>query len=102
MRIVVTGATGNVGTSVLPALAAEPAVDSMLGLARRLPSTSWPKAEFAAVDVADPDADLAGCLREADDGHGDPRRFPGKSRNGIRPARARGLSGAGRGPQASG
>ncbi|HEV3364165.1 MAG TPA: NAD-dependent epimerase/dehydratase family protein, partial [Acidimicrobiia bacterium] len=66
MRIVVTGATGNVGTSVLPALAAEPAVDSVLGLARRLPERSWPKADFAAVDVADPDADLDCYLRGAD------------------------------------
>ena len=66
MRIVVTGATGNLGTSVLPALAADPAVDSVLGLARRLPERSWPKAEFAAVDIADPDADLAGCLQGAD------------------------------------
>src|SRR5918999_2713539 len=66
MRIVVTGATGNLGTSVLPALAADPAVDSVLGLARRLPERSWPKADFVSVDVADPDADLAGCLRGAD------------------------------------
>ena len=66
MRIVVTGATGNLGTSVLPALAADTAVDSVLALARRLPDRSWPKADFASVDVADPDADLAGCLRGAD------------------------------------
>src|SRR5687768_1667002 len=66
MRIVLTGATGNLGTSVLPALADDPAVDSVLGLARRLPERSWPKADFAAVDLADPDADLAGCLRGAD------------------------------------
>ena len=66
MRIVVTGATGNLGTSVLPALAADTAVDSVLALARRLPDRSWPKADFASVDVADPDADLARCLRGAD------------------------------------
>jgi UDP-glucose 4-epimerase len=66
MRIVVTGATGNLGTSILPALAHEPAVDSVLGLARRLPQRSWPKAEFAAVDLADPDVDLFECLRGAD------------------------------------
>ena len=66
MRIVVTGATGNLGTSVLPALAADPAVDSVLGLARRLPQRSWPKADFASVDVAHPDADLVGSLRGAD------------------------------------
>ena len=66
MRIVVTGATGNLGTSVLPALAADPAVDSVLGLARRLPERHWPKADFAAVDVADPGAGLVECLRGAD------------------------------------
>jgi len=65
MRIVVTGATGNLGTSVLPALAAEPEVDSVLGLARRLPEQAWPKVEFAAVDIADPAADLSDCLRGA-------------------------------------
>jgi UDP-glucose 4-epimerase len=66
MRIVVTGATGNLGTSVLPALAADPAVESVLGLARRLPGRGWPKADFTAVDIADPDADLVGCLRGAE------------------------------------
>jgi UDP-glucose 4-epimerase len=66
MRIVVTGATGNIGTSVLPALASEPTVDSVLGLARRLPQRSWPKADFAAVDIADAGTDLVGCLRGAD------------------------------------
>ena len=66
MRIVVTGATGNLGTSVLPALAADPAVDSVLGLARHLPEREWPKADFAAVDVAGPDAGLVERLRGAD------------------------------------
>jgi UDP-glucose 4-epimerase len=66
MRIVVTGATGNLGTSVLTALAGEADADSVLGLARRLPEVSWPKAEFAAVDITDPSADLAGRFRGAD------------------------------------
>ena len=66
MRIVVTGVTGNVGTSVLPALVSDPTVDSVLGLARRLPGRSWPKTDFASIDLADPDADLVGCLRGAD------------------------------------
>ena len=66
MRIVVTGATGNLGTSVLSALASESAVDSVLGLARHVPERSWPKADFMAVDLADPGADLVGCLRGAD------------------------------------
>ena len=48
MRVAITGATGNVGTSVLAALADEPRVDSILGLVRRLPAAEFPKAEFAA------------------------------------------------------
>jgi nucleoside-diphosphate-sugar epimerase len=37
---------------VLRALAAEPAVDSIVGLCRRVPRTSFPKTEWRAVDVA--------------------------------------------------
>jgi nucleoside-diphosphate-sugar epimerase len=51
VRVVVVGATGNVGTSVLAALAAEPRVTTVLGLARRLPRAPFAKTEFAAVDV---------------------------------------------------
>jgi len=52
MRVVVTGASGNVGTSLLRSLAAEPAVDSVLGLCRRVPTASFPKVEWRAADVA--------------------------------------------------
>jgi len=52
MRIVVVGATGNVGTSVLEALGRDDAVSSILGLARRLPDAAYAKTEFAAADVA--------------------------------------------------
>jgi UDP-glucose 4-epimerase len=52
MRVVVIGATGNVGTSVLEALVDEPAVDSVLGLARRLPKLEVPKVEWARAHVA--------------------------------------------------
>jgi nucleoside-diphosphate-sugar epimerase len=51
MRIVVTGATGNVGTSVLAALAREPKVTEIVGLARRLPSVERPKVRWVAGDV---------------------------------------------------
>jgi UDP-glucose 4-epimerase len=51
MRIVVTGATGNVGTSLLRALGGDEAVTSILGLARRLSSTRFAKTEFVAVDL---------------------------------------------------
>src|ERR671936_613489 len=52
MRVVVVGATGNVGTSLLRALADDPDVESVLGLARRLPRAQFAKTEFAAADVA--------------------------------------------------
>ena len=45
MRIVVVGATGNVGTSLLRSLADEPRVKSVLGLARRIPRMDFPKTE---------------------------------------------------------
>jgi nucleoside-diphosphate-sugar epimerase len=51
MRVVVVGATGNVGTALLRSLADEPAVDSVLGIARRLPETAPAKVEWAAADV---------------------------------------------------
>ena len=64
MHVVVVGATGNVGTSVLRALAAEPRVTSVLGLARRLPEARFPKTEFAAADVTRDD--LVARFRGAD------------------------------------
>jgi nucleoside-diphosphate-sugar epimerase len=41
-----------VGTSLLRALADEPAVDSILGLARRIPDADFPKTEWRQADVA--------------------------------------------------
>jgi len=56
MRIVVTGATGNVGISVLEALAGDAAVDSVLGLSRREPSDlTLPKVDWASADVTSSD-----------------------------------------------
>ena len=51
MRVVVVGATGNVGTSVLRSLQMEEKVESVLGLARRLPELRMPKVEWATADV---------------------------------------------------
>lgn len=51
-RIVVTGATGNVGTSVLRALSADPSVDEIVGVARRLPQIEFARTRFVAADVA--------------------------------------------------
>ena len=55
MRIVVTGATGNVGSALLPQLLDEPQVTSVVALARRLPSEPDPRAEWHALDVAEDD-----------------------------------------------
>jgi UDP-glucose 4-epimerase len=52
MRVVVVGASGNVGTSVLRALSTEPAVESVLGIARRVPKSTFPKTEWRAADIA--------------------------------------------------
>jgi UDP-glucose 4-epimerase len=55
MRVVIVGATGNIGTSLLRSLAEEEKVESILGLARRLPSLSMPKVEWATADVTSDD-----------------------------------------------
>jgi UDP-glucose 4-epimerase len=51
MKVVVTGATGNVGTSVLRSLAADPAVDEIVALARRAPGRPLDGAKFVQADV---------------------------------------------------
>ena len=52
MRVVVTGATGNVGTSLLDALAGEDAVDEIVGLVRRHPGRSQAKVRWAQADIS--------------------------------------------------
>ena len=64
MRVAVTGATGNVGTSVLAALADEPEVDSVVGIARRVPDAAFPKVEWRSADVTR--HDLVPLLRTVD------------------------------------
>jgi nucleoside-diphosphate-sugar epimerase len=51
MRVVVTGASGNVGTSVLRSLARDPDVHSIVGLARRRPSLELPRTAWVAGDI---------------------------------------------------
>jgi len=53
MRVVVTGASGNVGTSVLEALGRETKVEEIVGVARRVPSVEMPKVEWVAADVTE-------------------------------------------------
>ena len=64
MRIVVTGATGNVGSQLLPQLLSTPEITSVVGLARRLPAEPDPAVEWHAVDVAEDD--LRPLVRGAD------------------------------------
>lgn len=57
MRVVVTGASGNVGTSLLAALAHEERVTEIVGIARRLPAMSFAKTVWRRADIADADLD---------------------------------------------
>src|SRR5947209_2786597 len=52
MRLVITGATGNVGTSLLEVLSEEPAVQEIVAVARRAPGVSHPRTRFVAADIA--------------------------------------------------
>ncbi len=64
MRVVVTGATGNVGSRVVAALIADPQVRSVVGVARRVPNVELPKVEWVELDVgSDP---LTSVLAGAD------------------------------------
>lgn len=51
MRVVVVGASGNAGTSLLEALARAPEVESVLGIARRRPEAAFPKTTWIEADV---------------------------------------------------
>jgi len=64
MRVVVVGGTGNVGTSVVAALAQDPAVDQVVGVARRPPADGTLGAQWRAADVSTDD--LVPVLRGAD------------------------------------
>lgn len=64
MRVVVTGATGNVGTSVLEALGREDQVKEIVGIARRVPEIEMPKVEWVGADILE--VDLAPFFDGAD------------------------------------
>jgi UDP-glucose 4-epimerase len=53
VRVAVTGATGNVGSSVVAALSADERVESIVALSRRVPEVALPKVEWHAADVRD-------------------------------------------------
>ena len=64
MRIVIVGATGNVGTSLLAALAREPAVEQIVAIARRPAHIGDARVRMVSADVAS--ADLAPHFAGAD------------------------------------
>jgi nucleoside-diphosphate-sugar epimerase len=64
MRVVVVGATGNVGTSLLEALEPEGQIDEIVAVARRAPAKAFARTTFTAADITS--SDLAGIFRGAD------------------------------------
>ena len=64
MRVVVVGGTGNVGTSLVEALSRDDDIDSIIGVARRLPKLRLEKVEWRAADITR--ADLATVFAGAD------------------------------------
>ncbi len=64
MRIAITGATGNVGTSLLAALASEPTVEEVVAIARRPADLPDPRVRFHVADVSRDD--LEAPLRGVD------------------------------------
>ncbi|MBV9416859.1 MAG: NAD-dependent epimerase/dehydratase family protein, partial [Solirubrobacterales bacterium] len=64
MRVVVVGATGNVGTSLLQTLEPQPQVDEIVAVARRAPERTFARTKFEAADIAS--SDLVPVLRGAD------------------------------------
>jgi len=64
MRVTIVGATGNVGTALVDALGAEPQVEEIVGVARRLPSVQPPKVRWVQADVTR--SDLVGVFRGSD------------------------------------
>lgn len=70
MRIVITGASGNIGTALLRRLAADGSEHQLVGVCRRPPEGGEPYdgVDWVSLDLADPAADqkLAPVMRAAD------------------------------------
>ncbi len=64
MRVVVVGATGNVGTSLLECLEPETQVEEIVAVARRAPGREFARTTFMPADIAA--SDLVPILRGAD------------------------------------
>jgi nucleoside-diphosphate-sugar epimerase len=68
MRVVVVGATGNAGTSLIDLLRRDPDVESIVGVARRLPSVELDKVKWTRANIAEDD--LEPLFAGADSPHG--------------------------------
>jgi nucleoside-diphosphate-sugar epimerase len=66
MRVTVVGATGNVGSSLVRTLAADPDIDEVIGLARRPPATPLAGVVWKRADVTDGAEALVPHFRGAD------------------------------------
>lgn len=64
MDVVVFGASGNAGTSLIRSAASDPAITSITGVARRLPAMSMPKTKWVSADITTDD--LRPLVRGAD------------------------------------
>ena len=64
MKVVVTGASGNIGTQLLTALRRDPSVDEIVGIARRAPDGGADGVRWVAADLSADD--LGDALRGAD------------------------------------
>lgn len=64
MKVVVTGATGNVGTSTVQALSESEEIDEIVGLARREPTWAPPKTSWVEANILS--ADLGAIFADAD------------------------------------
>jgi len=64
MKVVITGATGNVGTSTVKALSESPDIDEIVGLARREPTWTPPKTSWVEANVVS--SDLGAIFAGAD------------------------------------
>jgi UDP-glucose 4-epimerase len=64
MRVVVTGATGNLGTSVLRSLSGDPGISSIVGIARRRAQVTFERTTWLEADIRT--ADLRAAFAGAD------------------------------------
>jgi UDP-glucose 4-epimerase len=64
MRIIVIGATGNLGTSTLRAFSRDPAMPDVIAVARRKPQLEIPRTTFVQADITQDD--LVPIMRGAD------------------------------------